>query len=161
MKKEIPIQVITSKYPARWHFNSIMYERMLNNDYEMIISAIFKYNQTEKEVVALLKMWGWELDASLEKNPYEIIQKGKEEPLTFIQYKLSLNPTIRAIMEEVMKEKESRDILLYLLNNINTDRKKTEEAENQYLEEQNMKKFISTLLEVYEKIKAAKDVKTQ
>lgn len=152
MIEKIPITVVTHKYDIWWYFKEIMWERMLNNDYKILISTIDKYKHLAERLIVDLKMWGWQLE-ELDKNPYEEIVKGENMPLTYIKYSLVLNPTLKAIMQEVMKEKKSRDILLYQLDNLNEDRKKNEETIREVMKEQKIKDFMSTFIDIYEKNK--------
>jgi len=149
--KEIPLIVVHGNKSVRWFFQSIMWERMLNNDYKIIISTINKYKPIAEQLITTLKMWGWMLDNSLDKNPYEEVKKGKDTPLTFIKYVLVLNPTIEAIMEEVMKERKSQNILLYHLDNIHNERMKNENIMNDLNNQDKLKQLISLIEDVIEK----------
>ena len=115
---------VTESKSISHYFSVLLYECMLESENEIILSTIHKYRNIAEQLIILLKMWGWRMDDNIEKNPYEVIEKGKYRPLTLIKFKLKLDPVIEAMQEEIIKDKKSRDVLLYLLNNLHSERKK-------------------------------------
>lgn len=153
MEKEDFMEVIiTGKKNVRWYFQTIMYESMLNGFDKVVLSSIYIYKIIAEQVVVALRMWGWELE-NLEENPYKEVTTGREMPLTYFKYSLIQNPTIKAIMAEILKERKSKDVLLYLLSNLKEHRIKNEELMEEFMKEKKLKDFLGTLIGMVEKYK--------
>lgn len=118
--------IITGKFTVKWYFVYILYESILNNKDRFELSTIHKYKYIVECLKLLLKMYGWDLDTSLEKNPIEEKQQGDNLVLIFLRYQFVRNPVNKAIIEEEMKDKKNQELLTYLLDRIKQDRKEKE-----------------------------------
>lgn len=160
---KIPITIITGNYPARWFFDSIVFEQMvLKQNDSIIISTLHKSNRKAEMVVTDLKMVGWELGEPYkiappkEKNPWEEVTTGKRIPLTYIKYFLTLNPTVKAIMDEVSNDERSRDILLYQLATINEERFRKKEVLERTEKYNEIEQIVAEVVSIIEKKKEGK-----
>lgn len=159
-ENKIPLTVITGNYPARWYFDSIVFEKqILKQEDAIIISTLHKNRVKTEKLIVDLRMVGWQLgepyqlSPQRETNPWEEITKGNEIPLTFIKYFLVLNPTNKAIRDEVSKEPKSRDILMSQLNSINEDRQNKKEAISITEKRAEIEQIASTVMAFMEKKK--------
>lgn len=147
-------RTITDSVPLTKHFKDIMWESMIKGEKRVILSVIRKYEPLAKQLIVTLRMYGMEME-NLDKNPYEVITQGKNIPLTLIKYSLILNPMIISIRDELLKDPKAKNLLVYLLNNLEEDKTISDQIDSKMLEDQQMKKLLSALIELLNKSKDA------
>lgn len=136
MDKSVYERIITDKFDEMHHFNNIIYFTTLTNQTKMTISVIEKYHILAARVMVLLKLRGWQLDSTFESNPTKQIVQGETRPLTFFVYHLELHPMLHSIMSEIMKDKFSKNVVLSLLDKVQSDMKKSNENSQKLLDDE-------------------------
>lgn len=144
--------IISDSKNIRWYFQHLMYESMLKQVDKVILSTIHKYKFKTEQLIISLKMWGWKIDEDIEPNPSEEKKEGREwKTLTLYKYHLVLDPIMKTIQEDILKDKKSKDILLYLLDTIDLDRKKTENLIEEISKNNEVMKVLSSLIDYIKK----------
>lgn len=150
--KEYIETIISKSRNIRWYFQYIMYESMLKQIDKVILSTIHKYKFKTEQLIISLKMWGWKLDEDMEPNPSEEKKAGKEwKTLTLYKYHLVLDPIMKTIQEDILKDKKAKDVLIYLLDTIDLDRKKTENLMEEISKNKEVMKVLSSLIDYIKK----------
>ena len=143
---------ITDTIPIAKHFKDIMWESMIRGEERVVLSVIQKYEPLAKQLIDTLKMYGMEME-NLDQNPYTEMKQGRNIPLTFIKYSLVLNPMIIAIRDELLKDRKTKNLMIYLLNNLEEDKLISDQIDNKMLEDKQMRKLLLTLIELLNKNK--------
>lgn len=141
---------ITDSVPIAKHFKDIMWESMIKGEERVVLSVIRKYEPLAKQLIVTLKMYGMVME-KLDNNPYEVIVQGKNIPLTLIKYSLVLEPMIIAIRDELLKDQKAKNLLIYLLNNLDSDKMICDQIDSKILEDDKMKSLLSTIIKLLNK----------
>lgn len=139
---------VSNNKPIHWYCKRVLWESMVGGEDRVVISVIKKYEKIAEYLIITLNMWGFEME-KLENNPYEIVTKGKFIPLTLIKYSLILNPMIIAIRDELLKDKKSKNLLMYFLDNIEKSKMLDDKIDDELLQNANLKKLCPIYKELF------------
>lgn len=147
--------IITDKKNTQFYFLRIMYWSTINQIDKVILQTIHKNKPNTMFLITVLKMWGWKMDEMVEPNPSEEKKEGEEwKTLTVYNYHLVLDPIIKTIQQDVLRDKKAKEIMIYLLDISDLDRKKTDEIMEELSKNKEIMKVLSSLVDyVIKKIK--------
>ena len=150
MTKPWEVVINGKRYTARWYFQQIMYEGMLNGETEVVLSTIDAYKDTTQKTITDLMMYGWCMK-EMEENPYKRVQQGTDRMLTIYKYHLVLHEYIQSIQNEVLTDKLRKDILVGQLNNITKDRSDTEKIAEEIMSDETTRSAIIKVIQMVQK----------
>lgn len=126
--------IITDKKSVKYFFQTILYDSLLTNQDEIVLSTIEKYRYViERFLIVLLKCHGWIINEAYHEPdkpvPIEEKKQGDFRQLTYLKYYFIRDPYNKEIIRTELKNRKNSDALTYLLNRIDMDRKEINEEE--------------------------------